>query len=223
MDKVMIGTILKKRIKEKNFKQSKFAEEAGIGLSTLRKYMNGKLAYNYEILVVFAEKLDCSFDYLLGFSKSPQKEYHEVTEQTRLSEKTIEKLNRYAKLYDKNFEARRYIKCLDMIIQEDRFFASICDYLISSKYLNDLSQGFLDLMQDKINHNPSFQEIGVLEDRRVTLEQQYMIEIIGGLKDIKNKMTPEFIAELKELGMEEDYLKAVNVLKNFQFPTASRT
>ena len=92
MERDKIGAILKSRIKEKGYTQEKFAEAVGVKYSTLKKYMYGKSTYSYELLLRFAEKLECSVDYLLGQSKSPIREHHEIAEQTRLSEKAIQKI-----------------------------------------------------------------------------------------------------------------------------------
>ena len=66
MDMVTIGTILKKRIREKGYTQEEFCEKVGIGLSSLKKYMNGKVFYSIDTLDLFAKALNCSYDYLLG-------------------------------------------------------------------------------------------------------------------------------------------------------------
>ena len=74
MNMVIIGTILKDRIKEKGYTQEEFCELVGIGLSSLKKYMNGKVFYSIDTLELFANALDCSYDYLLGKSKTPKPE-----------------------------------------------------------------------------------------------------------------------------------------------------
>ena len=207
MEKAIIGDILKKRIKEKGYTQEAFSEEVGIGHSTLKKYLSGETAYTYEQMEKFAEKLDCSYDYLLGLSKSPIKEYHEITEQTRLSEKAIEKIIKYAKYYDEEFEGKRFIKCLDMLLCEDGAFNAICDFMIASKYVNGIYQQGMDWGIEQLNRNSVFSKMGIQDDKRLSLESQQMINIVSMLKDIKNKMTPEFIAEIKALDTPEFYEK----------------
>lgn len=205
MEKAIIGDVLRKRIKEKKYTQQKFAEITGVKYSTLKKYMSGKAAYSYELLLVFSKHLDCSVDYLLGLSKSPIKEHHEISEQTRLSEEAIQQIVKYASHYDDEYEGRRYIKCLDMMLCEDGMFSSICDFLIASRFVNDMAQGFTDMMQKPIYENPAVKKMGIEEDKRISLENQQMINVVCKLKDMKAKMTPEFIAELKELDTEEEY------------------
>ena len=207
MEKAIIGAVLKRRIKEKGYTQEKFAEVAGVKYSTLKKYLSGKATYSYELLIIFADILDCSFEYLLGYSQSPNPEHHEIAEQTRLSEEAINKIVKYASHYDDEFEARRYIKCLDRILCEDGVFFSICDFLIASKYVNKFSEKLIGGFQQILSMSPAIQKLQIEEDRQISLETQQMIDIICKLKDIKASMTPEFIAELKELDTQENYEK----------------
>ena len=199
MDMCTIGAILKNRIKEMGFTQEEFSEETGIGLSTLRKYMNGTTAYNYQVLEILSEKLDCSYNYLLGKSKSPREEFHNAVELTRLSEEAMEKISKYASVYDTEFEGRRFIKCLDMIIRKDGLFHFICDFLISSKMVNSLYAMFSQSINQALQNIPKVKELGIEEDMKLNLESMHMIYIVSALKDLKAEMTPEFIAELNEL------------------------
>lgn len=203
MEKDKIGAILKQRIKEQGYSQEEFAIEVGMGLSTLKKYISGKCAYSYEMLILFAEKLECSYDYLLGMSKSPNREFHEIIEQTRLSEEAVEKIIKYAKKYDEEFEARRYIKSLDYVLVENGMFSSICDFFLGSKYTNKLMQEWCDIIENKVKENKLIKEMGVEDDKTILLETQLMIDVIIRLKDLKSKISQEFIQELKTLYDEE--------------------
>lgn len=215
MDKATIGAILRDRIKEMGYSQQDFALEVGISLASLKKYMNGTTAYTYEVMEMLAVKLECSYDYLLGLSMSPVKEHHEIAEQTRLSEKAINKLVKYASHYDDEFDARCYIKCLDMLLCEDGMFSSICDYLISSRFVNDIQNLLLGTIQNAINNSPVVKSLGIEEDKGISLETQQLINVICRLKDMKTKLTPEFIAELKELDTIEEYRKTAVQMNEF--------
>jgi len=207
MEKEIIGEILNKRIAEMDYKQQEFADLMGMKKDTLRSYMNGSSAYSYELLIEFAEKLDCSYDYLLGYSKSPNRDYHELTEQTRLSEKAIDKLVKYAKHYDDDFEARRYIKSLDLFLCEDGAFNAICDYFVASKPMNNQVQGLVGILQDALYNNKTIKKMGIEADKKLSLETQQMIHIISQLATLKTKITPEFVEEIKKLEQEEDLEK----------------
>ena len=212
MDKAIIGAVLKKRIKEQGYTQADFAEEVGIGLSSLKKYMNGENAYTYEIMELFANKLDCSYDYLLGLSKSPTREYHEIAEQTRLSEVAIKKIVKNAKYYDTELTAKSFIMTLDLLLCEDGALNSICDYLYASKPVNEILQGMISAAENVINNNPIIKKMGIEDDRKISMETQIMIDIIIRLKNLKQKITPEFIAELKQLDTFENYQKGLEKL-----------
>lgn len=196
MDKASIGAILRKRIKEQGFTQERFAEETGVGLSTLKKYMSGKNAYSYEVMGIFAEALDCSYDYLLGLSKSPKREYHEITEQLRLSEEAISTLVGYASGYDEEFECRRHIVSLDMLLKNSEVFNSICDYLVISKPVDTAYKNISSLIETFIQANPKLRQFGIENQYKVNFETQQLIELVSSLKDLKAKMTPEFLAQM---------------------------
>lgn len=214
MEKDKIGAILKQRIKEQGYSQEEFAVEVGMGLSTLKKYISGKCAYSYEMLILFAEKLECSYDYLLGMSKSPNREFHEIIEQTRLSEEAVAKITKYAKMYNEEFEARRYIKTLDLIMTEDGMLNSISNFFVASKYLNNLLQELGDSMVEKtISKYENIRKMDIEDDIKFSLETQYMIDVIMRLKHLKMKITPELIQELKDLDTEENVMKCIDKLK----------
>lgn len=212
MEKEIIGERLGNRIAELEYSQQEFADMMGMKKDTLRSYISGKSAYSYELLIEFAEKLDCSYDYLLGYSNSPKREYHEVTEQTRLSTEAIEKLAKYAQHYDNEFEARRYIKSLDLLIREDGAFNSICDYFVASQPMNKYIKSIIKPIQDCINRSRAIKMMEIENDRAISLETQQMIEIISRLKDLKTKISPEFIEELKGLERTEDKQKRLAFL-----------
>lgn len=208
MEKEIIGNILNKRIAEMGYTQQEFADMMGMNKETLRSYMNGNSAYSYVLLMEFAEKLDCSYDYLLGYSKSPKREYHEVTEQTRLSEEAIRKITNYAKCYDENFEARRYIKLLNLLICEEDTLESILNYLYASKAISNYMRPYIDIIHMLIDQNSMNKQIGKVARKNMSLDEQQLVEVVSALKDLKASVSPELIAELKELDILTDNSEA---------------
>lgn len=99
MDK--ISAILKKRIKEMGYSQERFAYECGISLATLKVYLNenSKISYNVEMLKRFSQKLDCSYDYLLGKSETPYPEIQTLKEELCLSDKALAVMKCSANIY----------------------------------------------------------------------------------------------------------------------------
>lgn len=119
MKKANIGAILKKRIKYCGYTQEGFALKVGIGLSTLKKYLSGQIYYDVELLECFAAALDCSYDYLLGKSDTPNPELHTIKEQTGLSDGTIERL----------ITAGAMRPVYEFAIQNDKLMWLLQDYL----------------------------------------------------------------------------------------------
>lgn len=204
---------MRQRIKEKGFTQAKFAEECGISHSALKKYMSGKNAYDYELLERFADKLDCSFDYLLGMSKSPRREFHEVTEQTHLSEQAIANIFKRAKYYEKEFEGRRYIKVLDLMLREEKAFSSICDFMIASKPMDAMNNFLMNGIERAFMSIPAFKEMDVVESKKIPLENLLMIQLVMSLKTLKDEITPDMLDELRKLEMKEQVYNSVAKLE----------
>lgn len=207
MEKVIIGERLSKRIKDMGYTQQAFADLMGMKIDTLHSYISGRSAYSYELLIEFAEKLGCSYDYLLGYSLSPKREYHEITEQTRLSEKAIEKIVSYAKFYNEDFNAKRFIMCLDTLLCYEGAFSSICDFMLASKHTQTLYKNVIESAQNKLRENLTTKNIPFEEDKRMTLETQHMLHMVSMLKDMKASMSQELIAEIKALDTQEFFEK----------------
>lgn len=205
MEKATIGAILKKRIKEKGYTQKDFADITGVKYSTLRKYLSGKAIYSCELLLQFTEILDCSVDYLLGLSESPIREYHEIAEQTKLSETAIGKIVKYAKSYDQNFNAKIHIQCLDWMLCDALLFDYMCLFLVSSKYMNEICEDIIEMIINSMELNDMYEE-----SANMMLETMSMIAVINALKGLKNKVTPDIIKELNELNTKEQYHEAEN-------------
>lgn len=126
--KDFIGAILKDLIKERGYTQEEFAEEVGIGLSSLKKYITGQVSYTIDTLELFAEFFSCSYDYLLGKSLTPCREIQDVKQATRLTDGALECLTRYAKTYDDNLESQKYLNTLSNLIQSEFLIERIVDY-----------------------------------------------------------------------------------------------
>lgn len=214
MGNVIIGEILKNRIAEQGYTQPEFAELMGMNTDTLRSYMNGRSAYNYELLMEFAEKLDCSYDYLLGYSKSPKREYHELTEQTRLSNKALDKLYRYAQYYDTEFEAKRYIGLLDLLIKSDGVLNTIFDYLLASKLVDGMYRDFVDTCNKSLDKIPFIKNAGVKNDYVMKLEDLELMEVISVLKDLKREISQTTVDDIKALDDYQNYLRDIQKLKD---------
>lgn len=200
MEKATIGAILRGRITASPYTQEEFAEKAGIGFSTLKKYLNGTTPYSYEMLIKFAELLDCSYDYLLGYSESTVREYHEIREQIRLSDEAIRRLVEYSACYDKNADARRYVKVVDMMIQQKGLITCIADYFLSSSYyMQNASDAFANTVMKASVKQFNIPDIVQEDIYELNIEDTRLIRLISLLKDAKSLVTDEFMRELKEM------------------------
>ncbi len=214
MEKVIIGEILNKRIAEKGYTQQAFADIMGMKLETLRSYMNGRSAYSYELLIEFAEKLDCSYDYLLGYSKSPERETHELVEQTRLSQEALDKLRKFAIYFDTDFEARRFIGLLDLMIRKDGALRTIFDYLIASKLVNDMYMGFVKVGNETLKKHPFIQKADLENDYLMKLEDMQLVHVVSMLKDLKREISQKSVDDIKKLDDYQNYINELQIIKD---------
>lgn len=143
--------------------------------------MNGKVFYSIDTLELFANTLDCSYDYLLGKSKTPKPELHEVKELTRLQDSAIEYLQDYAKEYDTNDNAKRFLDTLSTIISEEFIVDRIIDYL----YIDDKEELLIE--QDSILPQPGIY-VGKSYLSIPDIEDAYMLGIVKALVKTKEQI-----------------------------------
>lgn len=181
MDIDNIGTILRDRIKEMGMTQEEFALKTGIGLSSLKKYMSGKVFYSIDTLELMAEALDCSYDFLLGKSKTPKPELHEAKEITRLHDNAIAILQRYANQYDTNANSKKYLDTLSTLIEMNFLIDRIQNYLFIESNEQLIYEKDEPLPQPGIHIGTSYLSVPDIEDA-------YLLGIVRALADAKQQI-----------------------------------
>lgn len=186
MEKDKIGAILKKRIAEQKYTQEQFAEISGIGISSLKKYCNGENFYNVELLERFADKLNCSYDYLLGYSRTPRREDHEIAEELRLSDEAIDTIRKHAVAYDNEFNRRKYIEAINTIICTDSLVECIAEFFLADRHVNSLFNSLMNTVFDStISSNENLNNMYEKEDINFNLSTLYIGIIVYLLGDAK--------------------------------------
>ena len=184
-----ISTILKKRIKEMGYTQVEFAEECGMSLTTLKVYLDekSKIRYNIETLELFSQKLNCSYDYLLGKSETPKREIQTLKEQTHLSDNALLSLQLNAADYEKAPE----VNC-----DEIRKAVAENDLIVASLILEDAellglikNYIFLDEKDKYFNGKFSFVEIGGAMIRSSDVKNILLTKIINRLVAIEESFS----------------------------------
>jgi transcriptional regulator with XRE-family HTH domain len=153
MDKAIFGAILKKRISEKGYSQEQFADIAGIGHSTLKKYLKGEHSYTYEILMIFSEKLDCSYDYLLGYSKVPERENKDIRNVLRLSAEATNILKAKASIYDSDDMSKCFINTINAMIISENFMDSVMQYMLTTPEMSVLFKNEMKTLSEVMTTN----------------------------------------------------------------------
>lgn len=129
MQKATKGAVLKHRIREMGYTQEEFSEVTGVAYSTLKKYLADKCPYDVDLLELFAEKLECSYDYLMGYSISPERELQSVKDATRLSDAAINNLKFRAKNYDDSPLLRNDVDIISKMIECEDFITAVAQYI----------------------------------------------------------------------------------------------
>lgn len=93
-----IMSIFKERLKKARLKagftsQDVFAKKVGVNRVTINYYEQGSRKPDIEVFMRIAEVLNVSYDYLLGYSDTPIREYHDTKEITGLTDDAINLLN----------------------------------------------------------------------------------------------------------------------------------
>ncbi len=133
--------------------QEALAKVVYVDRVTMNYYENGSRKPDLDTFVRIVDALNVSCDYLLGYSKSPTREYHDTKEITGLSDKAIETLHTYALETKKNLDVKKYPITLEDIINQSR---KKTYYMISYLLENDLKYGLFSKLEEflcfKIKH-----------------------------------------------------------------------
>lgn len=202
MDLVTIGTILKKRIKECGYLQTKFAEEAGISMSTLRKQINGTMPYRCDDLIKYAELLNCSYDYLLGYSKSTERVNADIVDKTGLSIEAVKNLVETEKMKsakynskEENDKAIEIIKniqeLISLIICDENF---VYDLLLYVGNCVPLQKGVNESIDFMLRGNKKIAN----EMIKPNMDKITLASLMADIERIRLILRPELIEEMKE-------------------------
>lgn len=168
-----ITTNLRKRIKEKGYTREQFADACGIPEETLKKYLS-KDDYPTRWLKVFADKLDCTYDYLLGKSNVPERKYKDARNETGLSIQAIENLKKYDDIERET---------VNIFLENRDLFNSMHIYLNTNKEMNDSLQEVVKKVYTMFNLSAEDTDIF----RYVDMEYISEISLVAELKKIKDR------------------------------------
>lgn len=83
---------LNQAMEEKNYTQTRLADETGINRSQLNKILSGKAVPTTKTIVALCDTLEIDLGYLYGAYNEKNLDFHIISELTGLSEKAAEKL-----------------------------------------------------------------------------------------------------------------------------------
>ncbi len=182
-----IITNLRKRMREKGYTRAKFAEICDINEETLKKYLR-KDDYPTRWLKVFADKLDCTYDYLLGKSEVPEREYMDARNETRLSVESIDNLKKH------NDDGIMF-ETINVILENESVWKALALYMVSD-IAKPMIEGNTKETLEKYNAD---NETDFLLNEIPTAKVTAQITLINALDNIKIKYAEkEVISKLNK-------------------------
>lgn len=163
MTKSKYRHILKVRIKEMGYTQQEFADKIGIPYETFKNILRGSGKYTVELLEVFSRELDCSYDYLMGYSSTPYRDLQTVKDKINLSDETIRLLQNLTEQEDSS-EKLAVFKTLDSLINDRVFMEYATAYLYSDETMKLLDEAIFSYLEeaDPEYERPSFSSVDSL-------------------------------------------------------------
>lgn len=187
------------RIKAGFSTQETLAKEANISRGAISFYEKSDRLPDINFFISIADTLNVSYDYLLGYSDSPIREYHDTKEITGLSDKAIEVLNNLVKETKHTIGspeiAINKIKTINYLLEQEEnfdFLNKISDFLWS-EYKTEYAEG-LDVVktEDILGNTHLFsltdlKNINILEIEILLNKLKENIETKNIVKDNKKK------------------------------------
>lgn len=156
--------MFKERLKEARGNSSLKSKEAlakavGINRATINYYETGERKPSIEVLIDIANALNVSYDYLLGYSKTPTREYHDTKEMTGLPDNAIKELNKLVKETKDEAGLKEVaidiLKTIGYLIEKEKdyhIFRTISNFLFNTYETTDLlGQEFVEAKETSGN------------------------------------------------------------------------
>ena len=125
---------LKKLLNEKGYTQKSFSEDSGISEGSISNFVKGNSIPKESLLLVIANQLGVSKDYLLGQQECKDYKFKDINEKTGLSEKAISVLYKLQHNYglfedntkidieekrEKSMEYQEHLKILNEMLEDE--------------------------------------------------------------------------------------------------------
>lgn len=146
----------------------------------------------------------------MGVSRSPRREYLEISNELHLSDKSIDTIRKHAKNSDIKIGKKVYMITLNTIIEKDGFIKSISDYLVGSKF----TEIFVDMFNDKLIE--LFKKENLLDDNineadfRFSNSTTIIMEIVEKLAEMKANAPKELTEDIKKEYKKADFTQIIN-------------
>ena len=155
---IIIGERINTLLAKRNVKQKELAKMIGVPDNTISYFCSGKRIPNTQQIKCIADYFDVSADYLLGISSSPtkNKDIKEICDFTGLSEKAVQKLNKFNEATQGGFfhSVTHNLNLLNEFIESEVLFnmlAYIDDYNFYAGLQNEISKKLLECDENEVH------------------------------------------------------------------------
>lgn len=176
------GAILKKRIKEMGYTQQNFADMVGVPLGTLKKYLSDKSVYPIDLLKIFAENLDCSYDYLMGYTVSPQREYQDLKDISRLTDKAIDRLKVFGQAYENGDMGSNAADAVSKMLEMENLVETVAVYFYANDVAIEGMGKFVQMIEQAVSPEV------VVEEPSISMETVLMMSVMERFTKCKNEL-----------------------------------
>ena len=143
---IIIGERINTLLAERNVKQKELAKIIGVKDNTISYFCSGKRIHNTQQIKCIADFFDVSADYILGISSDPtkNKDIKNICDYTGLSEKAVQKLNKFNEATQGGFfhSVTHNLNLMNKLIESDVLFnvlAYIDDFNFHAKLQKEIS------------------------------------------------------------------------------------
>lgn len=150
--------MFKERLKEARLNSSLKSKDAlakavGVNRATINYYETGERKPDIDRFIDLAYTLNVSYDYLLGYSETPIREYHDTKEMTGLPDNAIKGLNNFVKETKEETGLKEVaidiLKTIGYLIEKEEeyhIFRTISNFLFHTYETTDLlGQEFVEI------------------------------------------------------------------------------
>ena len=194
----------KKLLYEKGYTQKSFSEKSGISEGSISNFAKGNNIPKESLMLVIAEQLGVSKDYLIGQQECKDYKFKDINEKTGLSEKAISVLYKLQHNYglfedntkidieekrEKSIEYQEHLKILNEMLEDEVNLFWLLDNI--KNYITERDKIFSEVENQKENNDINL-PLTIIDGKSKLIELKARIEysfkeLLGNITERKKK------------------------------------